>query len=107
MPALTNGNNGSYVFATFDPVALGLLTTTKDQGEAAALGLSPTEVDTRAGTVVVRANGRAGGKGEAQVPMTFMSFAVPNAIVIGNQGPVGLPATATSTSAFVPRPLPR
>lgn len=108
VPISTNGSSGSYMFATFDPVALANLITTKDGAEAAALGLSPTEVDTRAGTVVVRPNGRAGGKGEAQVPMTFMSFAVPNSIVIGIPGgPVGLPSTANSTTPFVPKALPR
>jgi hypothetical protein len=104
VPLSTNGTNGSYVFATFDPAALASKLATQDQSEATALNLQASEVDTRAGTVVVRANGRAGGKGEANVPVTFFTFAVPNTVVI-NPGPVGLPAT--SSTPFVPTPLPR
>ena len=104
----TTGSNGQYVFATFDPAALAAKVISQDQSEAATLQLDASEVDTRTGTVVVRANGRAGGKGEANVPVTYFTFAVPGpGIIIGNPGPVGLPATATSTSPFVPKPLSR
>jgi hypothetical protein len=101
----TNGTNGNYVFATFDPVAVAAKTVDKDAAEAAALSLTPGEVTTLQGTAVVKANGRLGGAGEVQVPLTFFTFAVPKpGIIIG--GPIGFPAT-TSTTPFVPRALPR
>ncbi|HEX6721469.1 MAG TPA: hypothetical protein VF107_07855, partial [Burkholderiaceae bacterium] len=99
VPISTNGTNGSYVFATFDPAELSVKTASTDQAEATANGLAANLVDTRTGTVAVRPNGRAGGKGEANVPVTFFTFPVPNNIVIG--GPV-----VTTPGPFVPRPLP-
>jgi hypothetical protein len=99
VPLSTNGISGSYLFATFDPAALASKTATQDQAEATALGLTANDVDTRAGTVVIRPNGRAGGKGEASVPVTHFVFATPSNIVIG--GPV-----VTTPGPFVPRPLP-
>ena len=101
VPISTNGTNGSYVFATYDPAELAAKTATQDQTEATALGLSVTDVDTLTGTVVVKANGRAGGKGEAQVPVTFFTLAT-SGTRINNPGPV-----VTSPAVFVPKALPR
>ena len=100
----TNGTSGNYVFATFDPAAVAAKTLTKDAAEAAALSLTVGEVDTLQGTPLVRANGRAGGAGEVNVPLTFFTFPVAPGIIIG--GPIGVPAT-TSTTPFVPLALPR
>jgi hypothetical protein len=104
----TNGTSGNYVFATFDPVAVAAKTLAQDAAEAAALSLTVGEVDTLQGTPLVRANGRAGGKGEVNVPLTFFAFPVPGSgIVIGNPGPIGLPGTVTSATPFVPKAIPR
>ncbi len=107
----TNGNNGVYEYAKVNPAAILNRTGIQDQAEATALGLAAKEVDTVAGTPVLRPNGRAGGQGEARVPMTFFTFAVPGSGGIGNPGPVSTPPIAGGTlgtaTPFVPRALPR
>lgn len=108
----TNGSNGVYEFAKFNPAAVLNRTSIQDQAEATLQGLAAKEVDTVAGTPVIRPNGRVGGKAEARVPMTFFTFAVPGTGGIGNPGPVATPpingstATTFTSTPFVPRPLP-
>ena len=108
----TNGSNGVYEFAKFNPAAVISRTSIQDQAEATLQGLATKDVDTVAGTPVIRPNGRVGGKGEARVPMTFFTFAVPGTGGLGNPGPVATPpingSTTTTFTAtpFVPRPLP-
>jgi hypothetical protein len=105
----TNGNNGVYEYAKVNPAAVLNRTGIQDQAEATALGLPAKDVDTVAGTPVLRPNGRAGGKGEARVPMTFFTFAVANSGGLG--GPVTTPpingGTVGTATPFVPRALPR
>jgi hypothetical protein len=108
----TNGINGVYEFAKVNPAAVLNRTSIQDQAEATLQGLAAKEVDTVAGTPVLRPNGRAGGQGEARVPMTFFTFAVPSAGGI-NPGPVSTPpiagsvGTGVTPAPFVPRALPR
>ncbi len=102
---LTQGTD--YVFATTDAAAVTTRTANNDQSEAAALGLSASEVDTLAGTPSISVNSN-GVTDKGTVTLTFFTFAVPGAgIVIGNPGPIGLPATGSSTIPFVAKPLPR
>jgi hypothetical protein len=102
---LTQGTD--YVFATTDAAAVTTRTANNDQAEAAALGLSATEVDTLPGTPSITVNSN-GVTDKGTVTLTFFTFAVPGpGIVIGNPGPVGLPATGTSTVPFAPKALPR
>lgn len=97
----TNGFSGVYEYAKFNPAEVANRTVTQDASESAALGLQPNEVDTRAGTPVLRPNARAGGAGEARVPVTFFTYAVPGpGLIISTPGPV------TPTTSFIPRPLP-
>lgn len=109
LPVSTNGSNGVYELAKVNPTSVSNGANVRDATEAASLGLDASQVDTRTGTVELRPNGRAGGQGEARVPVTFLSFAVPGAgIIIGNPGPIGFPGNVTtSTTPFVPKPLPR
>lgn len=108
----TNGSNGVYEFARFNPFTIVNRTNLQDVAEANAIGLAAKDVDTVAGTPVIRPNGRVGGKGEARVPMTFFTFAVPGTGGLGNPGPVATPpingntATTFTSTPFVPRPLP-
>lgn len=97
----TNGVSGVYEYAKFDPANVTTRTRTQDDAEAAALGLKTSEVDTLAGVPVIRPNGRAGGAGEARVPVTFFTFATPAAGGVIVIGPV-----VGSPTPFVPRPLP-
>jgi hypothetical protein len=100
LPESTNGITGVYEYAKVNPATVTNRTTNQDSLEAAALGLPLDAVDTRAGTPVVKPNGRLGGKGEAEVPLTFFTYAIPGPTVVINSGPVTLPGT------FVPRALP-
>jgi hypothetical protein len=108
----TNGSNGVYEFAKFNPLTVLNRTNLQDVAEANSIGLAAKDVDTVAGTPVIRPNGRVGGKGEARVPMTFFTFAVPGTGGLGNPGPVATPpingstATPFTATPFVPRPLP-
>ena len=95
----TNGVSGVYEYAKFDPAEVANRTVTQDALESRVLGLQPNEVDTRAGAPVLRPNARAGGAGEARVPVTSFTFAVPGPGLI-TPGPV------TPTTSFIPRPLP-
>ena len=74
-----------------DPVAGGYFFTQQDQAEATALGLTVTDVDTKAGQPVLHVNGGIGSIDNAQVTMTFFTFPVPalSLIVGGNLQPLG------------------
>jgi hypothetical protein len=102
-----NGSPGVYTLANVNPATVATRIGNLDLSEAAALGLSAGGVDTVAGLTTVNRDFTLGVKDNASVLVTYYTFAVPAGGLIGNQGPIGLPATANSTSAFVPRPLPR
>jgi hypothetical protein len=111
LPPSTNGSNGVYELAKVNPLTIANKTIQQQQAEAAALGLiDPRRVEALAGTPVLRPNGRAGGQGEARVPVTFFNFAIEaqtGGVIIGNQVPNGVPGTVTSAAPFVPKALPR
>ena len=110
LPVSTNGISGVYELAKVNPATVANRINSQDVAEAAALVLDASQVDTFAGTAELRPNGRAGGQGEARVPVTFFTFAVSAPpIIIGNPGPIlNVPGTVTtSTTPFVPKALPR
>ena len=89
-----------------DKVKIEEKTVARDLEEAAAFGGTAGDVETVAGETVF--NRQANGIiDQASVTLTHFTFAIPTGGLIGNQGPIGLPVTANSTSTFVPRPLPR
>ena len=98
---------GDYVHANFDPAEVAAKVTAEDAAETTAQGNPDGGVDTIAGTATIDLGGAGGNKDRANTTLTFFRFANPAGIVIGNQGPLGLPATVNSPTAFVPRPLPR
>ena len=101
-----NGGPGQYAYALANATKLAERVSNQRQAEATALGLSLSQVDTK--VVFTRVNVNANGlKDNADSQVQLYTFVVPNGGVLGNTGPIGLPATANSTSAFVPRPLPR
>jgi hypothetical protein len=106
----TNGISGVYEFAKVNPATLTAEIAAKDSSEALGLSLKLDQVDTRGGTPVVKANGRAGGRGEATVPLTFYTYAVPGPTVVqpatGGQVINQQGANNFQTPAFAPRPLP-
>jgi hypothetical protein len=101
--------NVDWEFAKADKVKIGQKTVARDLEEAAAFGGTASDVETVAADPVL--NRQADGIiDNATVTLTHFTFAVPAAggAAFGNSAsPVGQPATANSTSAFVPRPLPR
>lgn len=95
-----------WVLATADKVKIDEKTVARDLEEAAAFGGTAADVETVAGDNVF--NRQANGIiDQASVTLTHFTFAISKGGLVGNQGPIGLPATAKSTSAFVPRSLPR
>lgn len=102
-----NGSPGVYERANVNPATVATRLDNLDQSEAAALGLSASEVDTVPFLTTVNRNQVLGVKDNATVTVSHYTFAIPTRGLIGNQGPVGLPVTANSTTTFVPRPLPR
>jgi hypothetical protein len=110
LPVSTNGTNGVYELAKVNPLTIANKTIQQQQAEAAALGLvDPRRVEALAGTPVLRPNGRAGGQGEARVPVTFFNFAIEGTggVIVGNQVPSNLPGSVGSSAIFVPQALPR
>ena len=99
----TNGISGVYEFAKVNPATLAAEIAAKDSFEALGLSLSPDQVDTRGGTPVVKANGRAGGKGEASVPLTLFTYAIAGPAVLQPGGPIVI----GNPGPFVPLALPR
>lgn len=106
LPESTNPNNGQWEFAKVNLTTVAAAVTTADQTEATALGLPVTGVETLQSITFPQVNA-AGIRDKSATQITHYTFAVPSGGLVGNQGPIGLPATANSTSAFVPRPLPR
>lgn len=104
---ISNFNRGSdYVNAKQDDAQIATKAGNQRQAEATALGVSLGDVEVQIGTAVTDTTS-GDSTDKSKVPLTFFTFAVRTGVLIGNQGPVGLPATANSTSAFVPKPLPR
>ncbi len=103
----TNFTKGvDWEFAKADKVKIEEKTTARDLEEAAAFGGTAADVETVAGETVF--NRQANGIiDNASVTLTHFTFAIPTGGGLGNQGPVGLPVTSSSKSAFVPKPLPR
>jgi len=96
-----------YVFAKADLAQIAVKTAARAQAEATALGLSVNEVEAE-GTEPVTNTSAGGSDDKSNVTLTFFTFPIKTlGVIIGNPGPVGLPATATSTSPFVPKPLSR
>jgi hypothetical protein len=92
-----NGSPGVYELAKVNPATVATRLSNLDQSEAAALGLSASNVDTVASSTTVKRDATLGVKDNADVLVTHYTFAVPTAgIVIGP-----LPTAST----FVPRPL--
>jgi hypothetical protein len=103
---ISNFNRGSdYVDAKQDDAQIAVRAASQRQAEATALGVSLGEVEVEIGTAVTDTTS-GDSTDKSKVPLTFFTFAKPTA-GIGNPGPIGLPATVNSTSAFVPRALPR
>jgi hypothetical protein len=99
-----------WVYAVIDTAKAATRVVKAGEEEAVALGLPASGVQTVQSISFPDVNAGAGGvKDVSHTQLIHYTFAVPvgGPIVIGNPGPVGLPATANSTSAFVPRPLPR
>ena len=92
---------GDYVHANFDPAEVAAKVTAEDAAETTAQGNPDGGVDTIAGTATIDLGGAGGNKDRANTTLTFFTFA------IVKPGPIGLPATVNSPTAFVPRPLPR
>jgi hypothetical protein len=67
-----------YVFAAVNPATITDRTGKKDHDEAAALGLADNQVDTLAAPAVVKINGGAGSKDNADVTLTHYIFATPS-----------------------------
>lgn len=99
-----------WVYAVIDTAKAATRVVKAGEEEAVALGLPVSGVETVQSFSFPDVNAGAGGVKDVSITrLTHYTYAVPvgGPIVIGNPGPVGLPATANSTSAFVPRPLPR
>lgn len=92
---------GDYVHATFDPAEVASKVTAEDVAEATAQGLSASAVDTVSATPVIDLGGGGGNKDRANVTLTHFTYAIEGGIVLG-----GTTGTVTSTTPFVPRPLP-
>lgn len=104
LAGLTLGQD--YVFAEVNPATVTTRTANVDHSEAVLQGLPDSGVDTVAGTPVVQLNGGVGQKDNARLTLTHFTVAVPafGPVVIGNPGPIGVPAL--SSAPFVPQPLP-
>jgi hypothetical protein len=77
-----------YVLAAVDNTTVTNRTNTADQNEAAALGLSVSEVDTNAGTPSIVLNGGVGSKDNATVQLTHFTFAIKTGgIIVGGPFP--------------------
>jgi hypothetical protein len=105
LPESTTGTNGQWEFAKVNMTTVAAAVTTADQTEATALGLPASGVETLQSITFPKVN-EAGIRDKSATQITHYTFAVPTGGLVG-QGPIGLPATVNSTSAFVPRPLPR
>ena len=97
------------MFAVTDTAEAARRVIKAGEDEAAALGLPVSGVQTVQSITFPAVNG--GGNNVKDVTHTQLHhyvYATPagGPIVIGNPGPVGVPATATATTPFVPRPLP-
>jgi hypothetical protein len=101
-----NGGPGQFAYAQASSTKLAERVSNQRQAEATALGLPLSQVDTKVTFTLVKVNAN-GLKDNAESQAHHYTFLIPNGGLIGNQGPIGLPATANTTSAFVPRPLPR
>jgi hypothetical protein len=107
---VTSGNDISnfvkgsdYIFAKQDDAQIAVRAANQRQTEATALGVALGEVEVEVGTAVTDTTS-GDSTDKSKVPLTFFTFAIKTG---GIAGPVGLPATATSTSTFTPRALPR
>lgn len=99
----TNGTTGVYEFAKVNPAQITNRIANADAAEASALGQDPSQVDTVQSINFNMLNSGVGGiKDQHAVQLIMYTFAVPAGapIVIGNPGPV------SSSTPFVPRPLP-
>jgi len=114
LPNLDISSNGplpgsGYVFAVIDTAEAARRVIKAGQDEAAALGLPVSGVQTVQSITFPEVNGAGNNvKDLSHTQLHHYTFAIPagGPIVIGNPGPVGVPATATATTPFVPRPLP-
>lgn len=107
LQGLSQGPNGAYDFAKVNMTTVASEVAKASQTEAAALGVPASSVETVQSITFPQLNTIRGVKDESATQINHFTFAIPTGGLVGNQGPVGLPATANSTSAFVPRPLPR
>ena len=106
LPESTTGTNGQWEFAKVNMTLVAAEVVKADQAEATAVGLPASGVETLQGITFPLVN-EAGIRDKSSTGITHYTFAVPTGGLTGNQGPVGLPATANSQTTFVPRPLPR
>lgn len=97
-----------YVFLAVDSAEVNTILTTQRQAEATANGLPLSGVDARVVSSEIVVN-HTGSEDKLVVQIEFSVFAqpAPGGIVVGNPGPVGLPASGSSTIPFAPKPLPR
>lgn len=102
----TNPNNGQWEFAKVNMTTVAAAVVTADQTEATSLGLPVTGVETLTSITFPQVNAQ-GIRDKSATQINHYVFAGPTGGLAGGQGPVGLPATASPTSTFVPRPLPR
>jgi hypothetical protein len=99
--------NTDYKFFVVDNAKVATMLANQRRDEAAALGVTESEVDAKSLASEIAIN-KLGSEDKLQVTVEFATFAKPVGGLIGNQGPVGgLPTTVNSTSAFVPKALPR
>lgn len=104
---LTGTPGIDYKFFVVDNNQVNTIVATQRQVEATANGLPLSAVDARVVSSEIDIN-NSGAEDKLKVVLEFSVYATPApGGIVGNQGPIGLPATANSTSAFVPRPLPR
>lgn len=108
IPESVNGGPGVYELAKINPATQASEIARLDGAEAAALGLSAGSVDTAVDFAVIGLNdGGNGVRDKVNGRVRHHTFAVPTNGSFPNQGPIGVPAAANSTSSFTPRPVPR
>lgn len=105
---LTGTENVDWKYVTAGPTQVSTIVANQRQREATTMGLNLSEVDAKAVSSEVVVN-HTGSEDRLKVVIEFATFAIPapGGIVVGNPGPVGFPATGTSTVPFAPKALPR
>jgi hypothetical protein len=104
---LTGTQNTDWKYVVVGPAQVSTIVANQRQREASAMGLNLSDVDAKALSSEVVVN-HTGSEDRLKVVIEFATYAVaaPGGL-IGNQGPLGLPATVNATSTFQPRPLPQ